>query len=232
MNLSVFVNQFNKLAPQYHRYQVFNDFVVMSAIAIHNSIQAWRRDDLESEYQVIRAKYNDDEYKGFGDLFYTVVELLDAEPRDVLGELYMTMGLGNTQQAQYFTPHSVNRLTAGLAQCDISRPFHSVSEPSCGSGGLILAYVNQLIKAGINPVEKMLVHAQDIDRVAALMCYIQLSLWNVPARIVVGDTLLNESREYFLTPAFTSNGLDDELITQHPETPVAEFNGGQYVLFS
>jgi len=232
MNLSVFVNQFNKLAPQYHRYQVFNDFVVMSAIAIHNSIQTWKRDDLESECQVIRAKYNDDEYKGFSDLFYVLVELLDPEPRDVLGELYMTMGLGNTQQAQYFTPHSINKLTAGLAQCDIHRPFHSVSEPSCGSGGLILAYVNQLIKAGINPVEKMMVHAQDIDRTAALMCYIQLSLWNVPARIVVGDTLLNESREYFLTPALKFNGLDNELIAKHPEVPAVEFNGSQYALFS
>jgi len=232
MNLSVFINQFNKLAPQYHRYQVFNDFVTMSAIAIHNSIQAWRRDSLEDEHQVIRVKYSNDEYKGFSDLFYVLVELLDPEPRDVLGELYMTMGLGNTQQAQYFTPHSINKLTAGLAQCDIDRPFHSVSEPSCGSGGLILAYVNQLIKAGINPVEKMMVHAQDIDRVAALMCYIQLSLWNVPARIVVGDTLLNENREYFLTPALKFNGLDNELIAQHPEVPVVEFNGDQYALFN
>ena len=232
MNLSVFVNQFNKLAPQYHRYQVFNDFVVMSAIAIHNSIQSWRRDNLENEYQVIRAKYNDQEYDGFRELFKIMVELLDPEPRDILGELYMTMGLGNTQQAQYFTPHSINKLTAGLAQCDINKPFHRVSEPSCGSGGLILAYVNQLIKAGINPVEKMMVNAQDIDRAAALMCYIQLSLWNVPARIVVGDTLLNENKEYFLTPALKFGGLDSELIVKHPEVPVIEFNGDQYALFS
>ncbi len=35
----------------------------------------------------------------------------------------------------------------------------------------------------------------DIDRLTALMAYVQLSLWNVPAEIVVGNTLSLEVRE-------------------------------------
>jgi hypothetical protein len=33
------------------------------------------------------------------------------------------------------------------------------------------------------------------------MCFIQLSLWNIPAAVIVGDTLANEVRECFYTPA-------------------------------
>jgi hypothetical protein len=41
----------------------------------------------------------------------------------------------------------------------------------------------------------------DVDRNAALMCYTQLSLWNVPAEIIVGNTLSWEIREVWYTPA-------------------------------
>lgn len=33
------------------------------------------------------------------------------------------------------------------------------------------------------------------------MCYLQLSLWNVPAVVIVGNTLAMEVREAFYTPA-------------------------------
>lgn len=231
MDLSLFTTPFNKLAPQYHRYQVFNDFVVMSAIAIHNSIHTLRRESLEVEHDAIRAKYSDDEYDGFRHLFSVMVQLLNPEPKDVLGELYMTMGLGNTQQAQYFTPHSVNKLTAMLARYDPSKSFHRINEPSCGSGGLILAYVNELLKDDRGPLDCMIVVAQDIDRTAAMMCYIQLSLWNVPARIVVGDTLLNNVREEFYTPAFWIAGNDQEFVDNHFDDLALTFNGNQYALF-
>ncbi len=33
------------------------------------------------------------------------------------------------------------------------------------------------------------------------MCFIQLTLWNIPAVVVVGDTLANEEREVFYTPS-------------------------------
>ena len=53
---------------------------------------------------------------------------------------------------------------------------------------MILALVKVMITAGHNPAEKLWVQAIDVDRMAALMCYIQLSLWNVPAEVIVGNT--------------------------------------------
>ena len=44
-------------------------------------------------------------------------------------------------------------------------------------------------KHGINYQEQVLFVAQDIDRTAAMMCYIQLSLLGCPAVVAIGDSL-------------------------------------------
>jgi len=54
----------------------------------------------------------------------------------------------------------------------------------------------------------MWVQAWDIDRTAALMCYLQLSLWHIPAEIIVGNTLSLEVREVFYTPAHYMGNWD------------------------
>ena len=62
-----------------------------------------------------------------------------------------------------------------------------------------------------------------IERLAALMCYVQLSLWNVPAQVVVGNSLTFETREVFYTPAHYMGAWDmrlnlkksEDLITEH-----------------
>jgi hypothetical protein len=58
-----------------------------------------------------------------------------------------------------------------------------------------------MTRAGHDPARKLWVQAIDVDRMAALMCYTQLSLWNVPAEIIVGNTLSWDIREVWYTPA-------------------------------
>jgi hypothetical protein len=60
------------------------------------------------------------------------------------------------------------------------------------------------------------------------MCYIQLSLWGVPAVIVVGNTLMNEQREVFHTIAHHMGGWKwklarhaEERTHREQEKPVA-----------
>jgi len=92
---------------------------------------------------------------------------------------------------------------------------------------MVLAVVKTLIGAGYDPARALWVQAWDIDRLAALMAYVQLSLWNVPAEIVVGNTLSLEVREVWRTPAhhlgFWSSKLAAEprLTPTAPEEPVA-----------
>lgn len=49
------------------------------------------------------------------------------------------------------------------------------------------------------------------------MCYIQLSLWSVPAAVVVGNTLANEQREVFHTIAHHMGGWKWRLARQAEE---------------
>ena len=60
----------------------------------------------------------------------------------------------------------------------------------------------------------MWAHCQDIDRTAALMCYLQLALWHIPAVVVVGNTLALEKREVFYTPAHYLGRWHDRLATR------------------
>lgn len=77
-------------------------------------------------------------------------------------------------------------------------------------------------------MHRLWVHAQDVDRTAALMCYIQFSLWGVPAVVVVGNTLANEQREVFHTIAHHLGGWKwrlarhaEEHAHQEQEKPMA-----------
>lgn len=212
MNLSEFVNQFNKFAPQYHRYQVFNDFIRLTFIALHNAVPQLKREWFEAEATQIKTKYNEKERDGFVELFSMLVELLEPKPYDVLGDVYMALCLGNAKVGQFFTPDSINRLTRNIVgPTIIDGPYITLLEPSCGAGGLILSYVKELIKAGHVPAFKLFVEAKDLDRTAAMMCYIQLTLWNVPAKIIVGDTLVGNVVECWYTPAYVWHRWENKL---------------------
>jgi hypothetical protein len=158
-----------------------------------------------------------------------LVELLEPEPRDILGGLYMELELGNDNTGQFFTPPEISLMMAQMLYGDqlreIDQPFITLSEPACGAGGMVLAFAKVMMSHGYNPAYKLWVQCTDIDRVAALMCYLQLSLWHIPAEVVVGNTLMLEVREVFYTPAHYLNGWDmrlhyqktKELITSTPE---------------
>lgn len=201
----LFVKEFNNLARHKHRYEVFQDFVTVGALSVHNSFRGPRYDELEAEYLQVASRYNRDDLEGFARLLGILVALLDAEPRDILGQLYMSLELGNTHTGQFFTPPEISELMARITFGDgvehANKPFITLCEPACGSGGMVLAFVKVMLEKGWNPVERVWVQAQDIDRTAALMCYLQLALWHVPAAIVVGNTLSGETREVFYTPA-------------------------------
>jgi hypothetical protein len=76
----------------------------------------------------------------------------------------------------------------------------SIAEPACGSGGLLIEAANELYELGYDPTQVMRVHATDISRDGFNMAYLQLSLLNIPAVVVHGDTLQMEIWESRPTP--------------------------------
>lgn len=220
-----FVKTFNDIARHRHRYEVFRDFVTMAAIAVHNGIA--RDEKLEAEYLQIVGRYAKEDVTSFSHLLGQLVILLDPEPYDVLGQLYMELELGSTHTGQFFTPPELSELMAWLSYGDalatLDKPFVTIQEPACGAGGMVLAFVKVMLSHGHNPAERMWAHCQDVDRLAALMCYLQLALWNVPAVVLVGNTLALEAREVFYTPAHYLGFWDSKLRRREEEEANQEY---------
>ncbi len=85
---------------------------------------------------------------------------------------------------------------------------------------MVLSFVKQMLAAGHNLAERLWVQCIDVDRLAALMCYVQLSLWHVPAEIIVGNTLSLEFRERWYTPAHILGNWTYKLHRQAEEQTV------------
>jgi type I restriction-modification system DNA methylase subunit len=215
---------FKGIATHKHRYDVFRDFIVMAACSLHNSIH--KEPGREEEYLKIINSYEKADRGAFAKLLALLVEMLEPKPCDVLGPLYMEMEVASKDQGQYFTPPEVSEVMAQVNMHDIfegwDRDFITMSEPACGAGGMVLAVAHLMIKHNIPPHTSLWVQAIDVDRLAALMCYVQLSLWHIPAEIVVGNTLTLEVREVWRTPAHNLGFWDAKLANRSGETKGAD----------
>lgn len=218
-NFKSFLDKFDGLGRHKHRYEVFSDFVTVSAIALYNVLH--KDEEKEKEYLRVINSYSKDDIDTICKLLGIVVMMLDDSPRDVLGELFMALELGNKQNGQFFTPPDVADLMANLIHGEelntIEKPFVTISDPACGAGCMVLAFTKLLISKGHNPSKKMWALCVDIDRTVALMCFIQLSLWNVPAEIIVGNTLTMEYREVWRTFEHVKGGWSSKLKNQPKE---------------
>lgn len=187
---------------------IFADWVHCAALAIQNSCKMihdrlWS--EREQEYISLMKQYTPEEQQQMFQMFALLTCALDADPADLLGEIYMEAGCGNKGTGQFFTPFHLSRMTADLVlDDDVSeeRPV-ALYEPSAGSGGMILAVALALKRKGINYQRCMRVRAQDLDWRSVYMTYVQLSLMGIDAVVVQGDSLAGgkpEPKQIFRTP--------------------------------
>lgn len=190
-----FVKLFSELCNSKSSWEVWADFIAMSAIAISNAFdqQESMRDDREQEYMRAIQRYTKAEQQIFPKLFAVTVEALEADPeQDFLGELFMGLNLGNHWKGQFFTPYDVSRMIAEIQLHGIEarlkeKDWVGIHDPCCGAGALLVAARNIMVREKLAPTSALYV-AQDIDRTAALMCYIQLSLLGCAGYVVVADS--------------------------------------------
>ncbi|UDM72781.1 N-6 DNA methylase [Vagococcus fluvialis] len=190
------VNKIEKMVGKYNEKEIFRDFVTMASISMANAIEM--NEDREQEYMNIKKKYTKEEMDDFALLVAMLVEELEVRPRDVLGEIFMTMNLGNSKD-QYFTPLEVAKMMDNLTDSTTEKEIFTVNDPSCGSGVMIIAKALNLKERGINYQKRMRALAQDLDRTVLLMCFLQLNLLGVDAVCEVRNTLSNELHEYWYT---------------------------------
>lgn len=177
-----FVENFNRLCNQHHSWQVWQDFVDMSACAIANAVD--QRTDVrktrEDSYMATVKRYSKEELDLISELLSITTLALEENPaQDFLGKLYMQLNLENKWHGQFFTPWHISELMAKMLAGDdlkeriVSEGYISVNDPCCGSGCMLIAFAN-ICKADlkVNYQKDVLFVGQDVDPVVAKMCYI------------------------------------------------------------
>lgn len=181
---------------KYSVWDIWSDFVTVSAIAIANVCDKKQAPKREAEYTRIMNKYTIRERFIFKELFDTLVDDLEKNPdRDILGDVYMKLRINSKQKGQYFTPYCLSK---GMAKMVLDKNLDGpliFNEPTCGSGSNLIAAANVLKEEGFNYQQNAYFVAQDIDSIVAKMCYIQMSLLGMPGVVVIGNTLLGMTEE-------------------------------------
>ena len=147
---------------------------------------------------------------------------LEDAPGDVLGVIFTARESPNKHPGHFFTPYPVCLMMAqgtlgdakdALALID-DKGFVSAMEPACGAGAMVIALAEAMRAAGLNYQRHLHVTAIDIDQRAVHMGYIQFSLLHIPAHVIVGNSLSNEVREHWFTPAHILGGWGARLASQ------------------
>lgn len=220
-----FAKAFSALCDRQSSWQAWADFVDMAAIAISNAVDPTEtRAKREQRYMDIIARYTPAEQKVFPELVKIMVDAMEAnQNQDFLGDLFMALELGSHWKGQFFTPYDVCRCMAEIqipgAKKEVEKKgWIGINDPACGAGALLIAARNVFVREGIGSDQALFV-AQDIDHVAGLMCYIQLSLLGCAGYVVIADSLLypipsaganplypafNENHDVWFTPMWYS----------------------------
>ena len=163
---------------------------------------------------------------------------------DLLGPIYMELGSKSTRDwgGEFYTPEALSKAMAKMLMPSIESipkgKILTVCEPASGAGSMVLALADHMVDIGLSPLN-MRVTCVDVSRVACDMCFINMSLWGIPAVVVHGNTLSLEQHaawrtwcwyHAFPTPGEAVTTEPQTELTPEPTTPSADHRG-QFSLF-
>lgn len=205
-----------KITYRFDAHTFLSDVFECSAIAVSNRFDHAQYKSREERYLQIVKKYDKDMQSLIVDIFTRIYLLLSRQIytnvgfNDYLGELYMRSNTSNSSAGQFFTPYDISKLSARVSinentvkqYMDQDRIL-TLNEPSCGSGGMIIATAEVLYREyNFNIARNLLVECSDIDSRCVHMTYLQLGLAGIPAVILRQNTLSLETWERWETPAY------------------------------
>lgn len=246
-----FVKHITDISGQYSPATIFNDFCTIAMASLHNGIHTTMHmpvpdkykatvDKLENEYTKTIKKYDALAFDKFANALALLAQAMQAAPNDYLGEAYMSMGIGNANAGQFFTPGHICELMAIIStdkaniykQAQAGEPI-TVYDPACGSGAMAIGFVNALEKhykvCGYR--NNLHISLIDIDLLCIKMAYIQMALLGVPAILKCGNTLTGEIYDMFYTPDMQIKLLSSATRAAISTPSAAKPKGGQLSLF-
>ena len=108
-------------------------------------------------------------------------------------EVFSKLGLGNKNTGQFFIPTNVSTMMAKIVVGEVDlkqeinqKGYVTFHELACGAGGMILAYAREVKDSGFDTWRNLYVEAWDINVLCTYMTYLQLSLYDITAKVVAG----------------------------------------------
>ena len=212
------LNIFESLRYKRDLWSLYSDFLEMMAIAISNSAERYflpkNFEKREQRYLSLAKTYDKDELLKMSEVFNLFVKLQDYNlesqgAKDILGGLFMELGLGNKWAGQIFTPDNLASLLARItcSEEDLKkqiedRGFIYASDSAVGGGVTMIGLVNAMLEGGFNPQRYLFVECGDLDKRVCFMTYIQLATLGIPAIVKNQDSLLGKVFDVWFTPAF------------------------------
>jgi type I restriction-modification system DNA methylase subunit len=225
-NLSILEKAIRQLAYGQHVFTVFRHFVELSALTCSNAADPLNKAAREAQYLAIVKQYTPEQFQQFPLLLALLVECLEYEQTDVLGTLYQRLEIQKGRAGQFFTPYPVCLAMAKMLVHDAKhlveeKGYMRAMEPCVGSGAMMIALAQALGEEDINYQQALHITAIDVDIVAVYMSYVQCTLLHIPAVILHGDTLRDETYSVWRTLAHVMGFWDMKLIRDHRPLPTA-----------
>lgn len=203
--------EMDSFAYKHNIWDVWKDWLSVMAISISNSVEFHQLAEREETYRNIISKYDTTEVEHLITMFHYLIAGLQVcgvgSYRDILGELYHALNLNNKNNGEFFTPLHISDFMAEIQMIECEETLNeqgyvSVCEPTCGSGVMVIAFANALMRKGYDVSRSMIAVCTDINPVCVNMCYIQLSLIGVPAVVIHGNSLTVSTFNRWYTPMF------------------------------
>lgn len=199
-----------QLAYKASVWQIFSDWIEIIALKLsccYDPSHNHKRVKILKEYY---DKYSANEIKKFEEAFIELGEIVDDNLKngcfvDILGSIYMELQLSAHEKAQIFTHESICNMVGQISGRNFDIPekgYITLYEPAAGSGAMLFKAFEEAAKQGINPKTQIAVFAVDTDIRCIHMCYIQLSLYGIPAVIQHGNSISLEAWSRWYTPVY------------------------------
>ena len=220
-NKNYFMKSFCTLTSDKHSYTVWSDLMTVFALSIMNPLTSkmfmseneklkklWNA--RENRYLQIVNSYSKEKRELMPQMLACIVNEFERNPnQDLLGQMYMELGVSNNKAGQFFTPYSVCQC---MAEMTIDKPslrkqvkekgWCTINDCACGGGATLIAAVEQCTKLfnRLNWQNHVLIFANDIDKICAYMCYIQLSLLGMAAIVTISDAITDPIVDFYKNP--------------------------------